>query len=122
MSMTDIEKVNEYMSKLNHPLKTEIEAVRSIIKKTNNKISERIKWNAPSYYYKEDFVTFNPRAIKHVHLVFHHPLIVKIKSGLLEGDYKDRRMVYFIDTADVRKKKKELERVLNELMKLIDKK
>ncbi len=83
----DINQVNEYMIKLVHPLKTEIEVVRTIIKNADSKILERIKWNAPSYYHKEDLVTFNPRATKHVHLVFHHAAIVKIKSSLLQGDY-----------------------------------
>ena len=116
----DTEKVNEYMSKLNHPLKTEMEAVRLIIKNANSKIAERIKWNAPSYYYKEDLVTFNPRATQHVHLVFHHPAIVHIKSNLLEGDYKDRRMMYLSNTQEVKANKKELEKIMTELMEMID--
>ena len=110
------------MRKLNHSLKDEIEALRTIIKKANPKIAERIKWNAPSYYCKEDLVTFNPRATKHVHLVFHNAVIVKIKSDLLEGNYKDRRMVYFTDMADVKSKRKEFERIINELVKFMDNK
>ena len=106
--LTDADKVAEYMTKLKHPLKAGMEAVRTIIRTTDKRISERIKWNAPSYYYKEDMVTFNGWATKNIHLVFHHPFIVKIKSVLLEGDYKDRRMMYFNDMADVKKKKKEL--------------
>lgn len=119
--MTDKEKVSEYMDKLNHPLKVEIETVRKIIKGSDKRISERIKWNAPSYYYKEDMVTFNHRNQKAVHLVFHHPAIVKIKSPLLLGDYKDRRMTYFKDMKDVKVNKKELVRIMNELVKRIDK-
>lgn len=115
---TDADKVHEYMTTLKHPLKAEMEAVRVIIKNSDKRISERIKWKAPSYYYKEDMVTFNGWATKNVHLVFHHPAIVKIKSDLLEGDYKDRRMMYFTDMADVKKKAKELEKIVKELVKL----
>ncbi|MBZ0202473.1 MAG: DUF1801 domain-containing protein [Ignavibacteria bacterium] len=118
--MTDREKVIEYMTRLKHPLKDEIEAVRKIIKNSNKNISERIKWNAPSYYCSEDMVTFNPRNHKAVHLVFHHGAIVKIKSPLLLGDYKDRRMAYFKDMKEVRANKKELERILNELVRKIN--
>ena len=116
------DKVNDYMNKLEHPLKFEIEALRTIIKDSSSNIAERIKWNAPSYYYspgQQDLVTFNPRAIEHVHLVFHHAAIVNIHSALLKGDYKDRRMAYFTDMADVKSKKKELEIVLKELVDLI---
>lgn len=120
-SKNDVAKVNEYMDKLEHPLKAEIELLRTIIKDANPKISERIKWNAPSYYYKEDLVTFNPRATNHVHIVFHHEAIVKIHSKLLEGDYKDRRMVYLRNMEEVKATKKELERIMNALVNFMEK-
>lgn len=112
----DATLVREYMEKLEHPMKAEIEAVRKIIKEANEKISERIKWNAPSYYTQEDLVTFNHRNEKQVHLVFHHKEIVNIQSELLKGDYKDRRMVYFDNMAAVKKNKKELVNIINELV------
>lgn len=118
---TDAEQVIEFMKKLKHPLQAEIEALRIILKSAHKGIGERIKWNAPSYYYKEDMVTFNPRATEHVHLVFHHPAIEKIKSPLLEGDYKGRRMTYFKTMKDIDAGKKELLRVFKELIAYIDK-
>ena len=116
---TDEELVNDWMNKLEHPLKAEIDAVRKIIKESNSHINERIKWNAPSYYSKEDIVTFNHRATEHVHLILHHPTIVTIKSALLEGDYKDRRMLYLPDMKAVKANKKELQRIINESVQLI---
>jgi len=118
--LTDDAMVQDYMDKLKHPLKAEIEAVRKIIRQADKKINERIKWNAPSYYYKEDLVTFHTRAQEYVHLVFHHPNIVKIKSPLLEGDYKDRRMTYFHNMQEVKKNKKELERIMQALVNYLD--
>jgi uncharacterized protein YdhG (YjbR/CyaY superfamily) len=118
--LTDAEQVAEFMDKLEHPLKAEIEAVRNIIRNANPKISERIKWNAPSYYTSADLLTFNPRSQKNVHLVFHHIAIVQVKSSLLEGDYKDRRMVYLTDMQDIEGKKAELERILNQYIELAE--
>jgi uncharacterized protein YdhG (YjbR/CyaY superfamily) len=83
--------VDEYLTMLEHPLKPEIEAVRAIIVGANQHISERIKWNAPSFFYLEDIATFNPRNQNAVHIVFHHESIVRVASALLHGDYKDRR-------------------------------
>lgn len=119
--LSESEEVELYMKKLVHPLKAEIEALRKIIRNSNTNISERIKWNAPSYYAKEDLVTFNHRDQKRVHLVFHHKEIVNVKSGLLEGDYKDRRMMYFNDMKDVKAKKGELENIMNKLVALVNK-
>ncbi len=117
---SDEELVTEFMHKLKHPFKAEIEVVREIIKSTDNEIKERIKWNAPSYYYgNDDMVTFNPRATEHVHLVFHHNCIEKIKSPLLQGEYKGRRMTYFNNMNEVKSNKKELEKIIKEIIKHI---
>jgi len=103
---------------MDHPLKKEIEAVRNIIKQADNKIKEQVKWNAPSFFYRQDLATFNPRMQTAVHIVFHHPDIVKIKSPLLEGDYKDRRMMYLHNTEEVHSNKIALENIIKELVQL----
>ena len=113
------EEVNAFMEQLEHPLKAEIEAVRAIIK-TNRKICERVKWNAPSFFYTDDLATIHVKAKQHVHLIFHHPAIVKIKSDLLEGDYKDRRMMYFENMKEVKSRKKELTSIISELVDLMN--
>jgi uncharacterized protein YdhG (YjbR/CyaY superfamily) len=118
VSRTD--KVDAFLRELNHPLTAEIEAVRSIIKGVNKDINEEIKWKAPSFNFKGEYlVTFNLWEEKHIHLVFHNPQISEVKSKLLEGDYKDRRMVYFVDMKDIKAKKSLLEKALKDLIKLI---
>jgi uncharacterized protein YdhG (YjbR/CyaY superfamily) len=112
-------EVNAFMKQLDHPLKAEIEAVRVIIM-ANKKIAERIKWNAPGFFYVDDLATIHVKAKQHVHLIFHHPDIVKIRSALLEGDYKDRRMMYFENMKEVITRKKELKRIINELVDLMN--
>ncbi|HMQ61315.1 MAG TPA: DUF1801 domain-containing protein [Flavilitoribacter sp.] len=117
---SDGEQVADYMAKLDHPLKAAIEVVRSIIKEADPRFSERIKWNAPSYYYKADLLTFHIRPTDRVHLVFHHATIVQVQSDLLEGDYKDRRMVYFRDMADIEAKRGEFIRILKAYVDLME--
>ena len=118
VSRTD--KVDEFLRELSHPLKAEVEAVRSIIKGVNKDINEEVKWNAPSFNYKGEYlVTFNLRETKRVHLVFHNPLIPQVKNNLLEGDYKDRRMTYFVNMNDIKANKPLLEKALKDLIKLI---
>lgn len=113
------DKVDEFLENLDHPLKAEVEAVRSIIKGVNKGINEEIKWKAPSFNCKGEYlVTFNLRDEKRIHLVFHNPQISKVKSKLLEGDYKDRRMAYFANMQDIKAKKSMLEKALKDLIKL----
>lgn len=118
--MTDTEKVNQFLKKLEHPLKEEIRLVREVILGSDFKLQERVKWNAPSFYYKKDLVTFNPRNQKVVQLVFHHESIVQIQSDILEGDYKDRRLMHFKDKSDIRAKEKELTKIMHQLVDFMD--
>jgi len=118
---TDEELVNLWLKKLTPAVKKEIDAVRTIIKASSNKLNERIKWNAPSYYTSADILTFGPYKKDKILLVFHHPAVVKVKSAILEGDYKDRRLVYFKNSAEAEKNKKELIRIIKEIVKSIDK-
>ena len=113
------EQVNEFMDKLDHPFKAEVEMVREIIKNVNKDITEEIKWKAPSFSYKGEYlVTFNLWEKERIHLVFHNPVISKVKSKLLEGDYDHRRMAYLFGKEDIQAKKSLLEKALKDLIKL----
>jgi uncharacterized protein YdhG (YjbR/CyaY superfamily) len=119
---TEAEQVEEWMARLDASFKPSINAVRKIIKAAGPRLIERIKWNPPSYYYKEDIVTFGPTKAKDkIILVFHHPSIVKIKSDLLQGNYKDRRLVYLNSMKEIKDAQKELERIIKESVAMIDK-
>lgn len=119
---TEREQVDEWMNKLDPSFKPSINAVRKIIKDAAPNLKERIKWNAPSYYYNEDVVTFGPTKSKDkIILVFHHPTIVKIKSSLLEGDYKDRRLVYLNSAKEIKDAREELARIIKESIAMLDK-
>ncbi len=122
----DEEQVAAFMKGLKQ-MKAETEAVRSVIKSADKGLSERIKWSAPSYYSttangkQHDIVTFGPYKNGKILLVFHHAAIEKIKSPLLEGNFKGRRLLYLDTMAAVKKNKKEIERIVKENVKLIKK-
>jgi uncharacterized protein YdhG (YjbR/CyaY superfamily) len=113
------EEVNIFMEVLEHPLKDEVQDVRKIIKTSSDVLCERIKWAAPSYYFdKTDLVTFNLRSAKHVMLVFHNIAIVSVQSELLQGEHKDRRMMYFNSMDEIEEKKTELVKIIKEYVAL----
>ena len=114
------EKVNDFMQQLDHPFKAEVQVVRDMIKNVHPGITEEIKWKAPSFSYKGYMVTFNLWARQHVHLVFHNGAILSHESGLLEGDYVDRRMAYFSSLEDVYLKQPALEKAIREWVSLMD--
>lgn len=112
----DADAVKAWLAKQEPAVRKEIDAVRKLIKKASPVLNERIKWNAPSYYSSVDLFTFGPYKNKRILLVFHHPAIVKIKSPLLEGTFKDRRLVYFNSSKEAVKQEKELTRIILQLL------
>lgn len=119
--MNKNDKVTHFIENLNNPLKEEINAVREIILATSNKIAEDVKWSAPSFAYKDNMATFNPRAKKFVNLTFHKGALINDDTGLLEGDKKEARVARFNDMEDVRNKRKALETVVKRWIELQDK-
>ena len=115
--------VDAYMRDVDHPFRAEMEAVRRIILSASPKIAERIKWNAPSFYYKEDLGAFNPRATEYAHLILLFPggAGMQDEGGLLEGNHKDRREAKFHSVQDVNAKKPALEKLVKRWVSLRDK-
>ena len=118
----DRSAVEAYFREIDHPFRAEMEAVRAIILGVSDKISERIKWNAPSFFYKEDLGAFNPRATEYAHLILLFPggAGMEDKSGLLEGNHKDRREAKFHSLDDVKAKKRALEKLVKNWVQLRD--
>ena len=119
--MAKAEKVEDFMDKLEHPLKAEVEALRKIISAADPKIAERVKWNAPSYYYKMDMAAFNLRQTKFVQLILIFPKgLIADDSGLLLGDWKDRREARFHSMEEVKAKTPVLQKVVREWVKMME--
>ena len=130
---SDEEQVTAHIEKLDPELGKTVEAIRKIILGTDKEISEHIKWNNPSFYYSGEMKPFDPKEYKRhiivlnlhkgrIMLVFPSGARVNDTSGLLEGDYKDgRKTVVFADIEDVKSKKKALQDVIKEWLKLVEK-
>lgn len=118
--MNKTEKVSDFITQLHYPLEAEMEAVREIILQASNKISEDIKWSAPSFAYKENMATFNSRAKKFVNLTFHKGALINDTTGLLEGDKKEARVARFRNMQEVRDKQASLEAVVRKWVEVMD--
>jgi uncharacterized protein YdeI (YjbR/CyaY-like superfamily) len=113
-------KVDAFLKKRNHPLTTEIQRVREIILSIDKRIEEDIKWSVPTFKYKGNIASYYMNAKKFVSLMFHKGAMIPDKSGLLEGDGKEARVARFTDTDDIKRKRKALESVIKEWIKMRD--
>jgi hypothetical protein len=110
--MNKNEKVTAYMADLDNPFKELWEEIREIVLSTDSKMSEEVKWGAPTFVYKGNLATFNPRAKKFVNLTFHTGAMIDDPEGILEGDAKEARVFRVENAEDLERKKAGLEGVV----------
>ncbi|MGI9550896.1 MAG: DUF1801 domain-containing protein [Aurantibacter sp.] len=113
-------EVDAYLTKKAHPMNAEIQLVREIILSTHPGIEETIKWNSPTFMYKGNMASYFMNAKKHVSLMFHKGATILDNSGLLLGDGKEARVAKFGTIEEVQSRKKDLENVVMEWIRLQD--
>lgn len=114
--------IETYLSTFEHPLLDAITEVRSVFHAHSPEIVEEVKWNAPTFSYRGEYLcTIHVKALDRVMLIFHNAVTPQVQSDLLEGNYSDgRRMAYFSDLDDVRARRADLDDVIAQLIALLD--
>lgn len=118
--MSTLNKIDEFIIKLEHPLKAEIEAAIKIIRDSSPKLEEDVKWGGPGFDYKEPMATFNPRVKDFVAIIFHKGELIKDETGLLEAAPKGKAYVKFHSMEEVEKHKTNLQKVVKRWIELMD--
>ena len=107
--MQKYKTIEEFLSSLSDEKRQQVDVLRSLILKSEPKLDEHIKWNAPSYVFDgEDRITFNllnKQAV--VKLVLHMGAtrkedkkgtpVMQDESGLVEWSSDIRGMITFTD-------------------------
>ena len=95
--------------------------MRQIVLGADARVTEAIKWQAPTFIYRGNIASFYPKAKKHVSLMFHEGASIPGKHPILDGEGGTSRIAKFADLADVEKKKKKaLEAVIRAWCKMKD--
>jgi uncharacterized protein YdhG (YjbR/CyaY superfamily) len=79
------DQADAFMCQLHHPLKAEVQALREIIDDVHPRVTERIKWHAPSFCYMDYLATFALRARQRVHLRLVHQMYPLRQDHRSEG-------------------------------------
>ncbi|HSE10016.1 MAG TPA: DUF1801 domain-containing protein [Nocardioidaceae bacterium] len=96
--------VDEWFEAYDNPQKDLVQEVRRVILETDPRISETIKWKAPTFMYKGNIASFYPRSKQHVSLMFHAGATLPDPTGLLEGEGDTSRVAKFLDESDLEQK------------------
>lgn len=114
--------VSQFLDTLNHPLRSEIDNLRTIILQANDELEENIKWNSPNYSFKnEDRITMRVQPPKQIQLIFHRgakkleqPLdrLIQDKSALLQWKENDRAVITFKNASEIEGAVSELKNII----------
>ncbi|QQR86323.1 MAG: DUF1801 domain-containing protein [Flavobacteriales bacterium] len=112
-----------------HPLRKEIDQLRTIILGADKSIEEGVKWNAASFKTADWFATLNgPKQLKEPMLILHagakaKGIVLKDRipdpEGLIKWLGNDRGQVIFKDASDIKAKQKALQTIISAWIQLI---
>jgi len=105
-------EVDRWFDAYDNPQKDNVQRVRELILAADPRVSECIKWKAPTFVYKGNIASFFPKARKHVSLMFHTGASLPNPHGLLEGDGDTARSAKFTSPEDIETKAVALQAVV----------
>lgn len=115
--------VAQFLDALDHPHADGIALLRRLILGVDARISEDIKWNAPSFKVDDHFATFKLHPPKHIQLVLHRGAKVKPDAkafrvddpdSLLKWPAPDRAVLTLASTAELKRHQDAVVRIVSQ--------
>jgi len=105
-------KVDAWLAAYDNPMKPVVIAIRDVILAADPRVTEDIKWQAPTFIYKGNIASFFPKATKHASLMFHKGAQIRGTFPNLVGDGKEARSFKVMSLEDLAEKSAELEQII----------
>jgi hypothetical protein len=112
--MNENPEVSAWLAELEHPLRDVILAVRAVMLEADERMAETIKWKSPTFMYRGNMASIDPRAKKHVAVLFHRGAEIPGDHPLLRGEGKLARYARFPDLASVGRERADLAAIVRD--------
>jgi hypothetical protein len=93
--------VDAWFATYDNPQKDLVQAVRTVLLDADERVTETIKWQAPTFVYRGNIASFYPKSKQHVSLMFHTGASLPDPDGILEGTGETSRVAKFVDADDL---------------------
>jgi hypothetical protein len=104
-------EVDRWFDETDHPLDATMRRARDIILGADERVTESIKWQTPTFAYEGNIASFNPSK-KLVSIMFHRGAEIPGDHPRLEGDGALVRTMRFADRDELEAGRAELEAVI----------
>ena len=110
--MTRSKEVDDWFDAYENPQKEVLLAIRDIVLSADPRIAECIKWKTPTFAYKGNLFSFNPRSKKHASLLFHTGAKIGGDFPLLEGNTPVARTAKIADLEELKSVEDQLKAIV----------
>jgi hypothetical protein len=112
--------VDAWFDRYDNPQRELVQAVRDAVLDADARVTETIKWQAPTFVYKGNIASFYPKTKTHASLMFHRGAVLDDPDGLLEGEGDVSRVARFLNVDDLERKRDSLQRLIRQWIELQD--
>ncbi|HET9497299.1 MAG TPA: DUF1801 domain-containing protein [Candidatus Limnocylindria bacterium] len=92
--------VNAWLDRYDNPQKPVVLRVREVILDADPRIEEVVKWSTPTFVYRGNLASFQPRAKQFASLLFHEGASIPGDFTRLSGGGEHARYMQIVDLAD----------------------
>jgi len=93
-------EVDEWFDAYDNPMKDVLLYMRGLILGCDERVEESIKWKSPTFSYRGNIASFNPRSKQHASLMFHTGASIPGDFPHLEGSGEVARYLTAADLAE----------------------
>jgi hypothetical protein len=104
-------EVDAWLDRYENPMKEVVLRAREVLLSAD-RIGETIKWSTPTFTYRGNLASFQPRARQHASLLFHTGASIPGEHPILEGGGDVARYVRLADVEAVERERPALEAVV----------
>jgi hypothetical protein len=105
-------EVEAWLERYDNPMKEVVLRAREVILDADPRIGETIKWSTPTFVYKGNLASFQPRAKQFTSLLFHTGASIPGDHPILEAGGDIARYVRLADVGAVERARPSLEAVV----------
>lgn len=104
--------VDAWLERYENPMKEMVAAARQAMLDADDRIGEVVKWSTPTFVYKGNLASFQPRAKQFVSILFHEGASIPGSHPILEGGGEHARYARIAGPGELAARRAELQAVV----------
>jgi uncharacterized protein YdhG (YjbR/CyaY superfamily) len=110
--MPKSKEVEAWFARYENPMKDVVLRIRDIVLGADERISECIKWQAPTFTFEGNLASFYPKSKQHATLMFHTGARIPGRHPRLEGTGDTSRVLKIASVAEAKAARRDVERIV----------